>query len=140
MSNINDIKTELLTHAIHFLEGMEMFHPFGLALFEGNKLHFHGVGEDDLVNLPSSEELIKRVTSKLINYLVNEDALCIGVAINSEFTKNDALGKVKTIEMRILNHESEELFTYYIYQIVNSKAIILGETDSPWNNLSQHQN
>jgi hypothetical protein len=137
---LEKLKVKLLNYAIHFLENMEMFHPFGLALFEDNNLNFHGLEETDLENFPSNEELIKRVTSKLINYLVSEDALCIGVAMNSEFTKNDALGKIKTIEMRILNHESEELFTYYIYEIINSKVIILGETDSPWNNLSQSQN
>jgi hypothetical protein len=85
---LEKLKVKLLNYAIHFLENMEMFHPFGLALFEDNKLNFHGVEEADLENLPSNEELIKRVTSKLINYLINEDALCIGVAINSEFTKN----------------------------------------------------
>lgn len=133
--NIKNIKDQLLNHAIYFLENMEMFYPFGLALFENNVIKFHGVEKADLEQYPTTDEMTKRISEKLFHYVEYEEALCIGIALNSEFSKKEILGKINTIEIRILDENSEECFTYFKYQLTNSKVIILGETDSPWVDL-----
>ena len=138
--NIEIVKTQLLNHAIHFLENMETFYPFGVALFENKKIKFHGVEENDLESNPSIDEMTKRISEKLFHYVEHEEALCIGFALNTDFSKNDVKGKVNTIEMRILDENATECFTYFIYQLINKKVTILGETDTPWINLIPSQN
>jgi hypothetical protein len=67
MKHIDNLKSQLLRHAVYFLENMEEFSPFGLTLFEGDRIVLDGVIEEDLVNDSSSETIIKRITDKLIN-------------------------------------------------------------------------
>jgi hypothetical protein len=136
MKYIDKLKSELLRHAVYFLENMEEFSPFGLTLFEGDRIVLDGVIEEDLLNDTSSETMIKRITDKLIKNVEEENALCVGVALNTVFSKKEENIEINTIEMRFLDTNGGDENTYFVYQIVNSKAIILGETDNPWNNLS----
>lgn len=138
--NIEIIKEQLRNHAIRFLENMETFYPFGLALFKDNKIKLYGVEEYNLENIPSIDEMTKRLSEKLIHYVEYEEALCIGIALNSEFLKKEVSGKINTIEIRILDENADECFTYFKYQLIDSKVIILGETDSPWVDLIPLQN
>jgi hypothetical protein len=138
--NIKIIKDKLLNRAIYFLENMDIFYPFGMALFQDDTIKFHGVEEDDLEKNPSADEITKRISEKLIHYVEYEEALCIGIALNTEFSKKGILGMINTIEIRILDENAEECFTYFIYQLIDSKVIILGETDTPWLDLIPSQN
>lgn len=138
--NIEILKEQLLNRAIYFLENMETFYPFGMALFDNNIIKFHGVERDDLEKKTSTDEMTKRISEKLFHYIEHEHALCIGVTLNSEFSKKEIEGKINTIEIRILDENANECFTYFKYQLVDSKIIILGETDSPWVDLLPSQN
>lgn len=138
--NIKIIKEKLLNRAIYFLENMDIFYPFGMALFKNNTIKFHGVEEEDLEKKPSSDEMAKRISEKLLHYVEYEDSLCIGIAVNTEFSKKGTIGIINTIEIRILDENAEECFTYFIYQLIDSKVIILGETETPWLDLIPSQN
>ena len=138
MKNINLVKEQLLNHAIHFLENVGEFHPIGMAILPKNKIIFHGVEENDPKDSPSIEDLTKRLSDKLISYLEEQDALCIGMALNTGFSNKN--GKINTIEMRILSEDGKEDFTYFTYKIVNSKVIILNESDTPWTDLTLYEN
>jgi hypothetical protein len=133
------LKPQLLRHAIYFLENMEEFSPFGLTLFEDDKIVLDGVIEDDLVNEPSSKVMLKRITNILIKNVEEENALCVGIALNTVFSKKEENIEINAIEMRFLETDGGDENTYFNYQIVNSKVIILGETDNPWNNRTNGQ-
>jgi hypothetical protein len=138
--NIEIIKEQLLNHAIYFLENMETFYPFGMALFENNQIKFHGVEQEDLKRNPTIDEMTARISEKLFHYVEYEEALCIGIALDSEFSKKEISGKVNVIEIRILDENAEEYFVYCKYKLVNSKVIILGESNSPWIDLLPLEN
>jgi hypothetical protein len=140
MKHIDNLKSQLLRHAVYFLENMEEFSPFGLTLFEGDRIVLDGVIEEDLVNDSSSETIIKRITDKLIKNVEEENALCIGIALNTVFSKKQENIEINAIEMRFLDIGANDENTYFIYEIIDSKVIILGETDNPWENLSHPQN
>lgn len=136
--DIKIIKDQLLNHAIYFLENMEEFYPIGVVLLPQNKVVFHGVEENDPSESPSVEVLTKRMSDKLINYLEEQDAICVGIALNTSFSNKN--GNINTIEMRILDEYGKEEYTYFTYQINNSKVIILNESEKPWLDLKISEN
>ena len=138
VENINLVKEQLLSHAIYFLENMGEFYPIGMAILPKNKIIFHGVEENDPKDSPSIEDLTKRLSDKLINYLEEQDALCVGMALNTGFSNKN--GEINTIEMRILDEYAKEEYIYFTYQIINTKVVILNKSDTPWRDLSLSEN
>lgn len=138
MENINFVKEQLLNHATYFLENMGEFYPIGMALFNEKKIIFHGVEDNDVKVLPTIKIMTETLSNKLFTYLEEKDALCIGMALDTDFTNKN--GVVKTIEMRIISEDGKEDFTYFTYKIVNSKVIILNESSTPWTDLKLNEN
>lgn len=129
---LSTIKTTLINHAIYFLENIGEFYPFGIALLENNEIIYHGVIDEDLVSEPTSELLIDRVSNKLFYYLDEKQALGIGLALNTSFTKKDSSETINTIEIRILYSEGMSYNIYIEYLLENSIVSLLRETSTPW--------
>ncbi|MCU0440737.1 MAG: hypothetical protein MUC49_22825 [Raineya sp.] len=131
MTNNRIVQTlELLkVQAITFLNEMRSFYPFGTIINKNGEIQPVSLLIDD--NKISESEYLNQLTNILIDDLENEKVKTIGIAINTNFTKDSF--QRNAIEFRVLDETGESVNTYLRYEISKDKIEFEEDfTETPW--------